>query len=575
MATYSTSMTLNTNKYVNAVTVTAGGGGYTSTPTVTISGGSGSGATATASVSGGAVTNIPVTTGGSGYIRPDVLKVTISGGGGSGATATASHDFSYDTVVPNSTYAPGVTAYFKDEDTIHVVVNHPQGNTYWVRYTGPDARNANPDPIPESAEQSGDTEFYKITWGGSGNETFTDDSGNSHTFAGDYFTQWYFIGNTQAGSTMPGVADVTGKAVWRKVTASLAISSSTVVAGGGNLTLTANSIVGLAAPSGTYAHRLWLYVVDSSGSLVTTTGTNGVAWDSTGTSNYIGKVSTTNTDTVLTVGSGLAAGTYTVYLGHYGGIGSGNAFTGSDHRMSSVTFTKESTADTTPDAFDDDFGDDVTGQTPSTQLSSNIVQVEGITGAASIAVSGTGNPEYRTASTENGVASATYTSTTGTIDPDHFFQMRYTTNATAGTGNSVSPVLTIGGVTGSITATNADAGGGGGSGSGGTGTINYGLRILNSAGTDIFGVTSRTTHLIKSGTIAFTGENDAETITGLEGFSNTTLNRQTHILLLAPTANASDVQASAFTIDRSTANQVTITRAIAGAITIRYYAVRF
>jgi autotransporter-associated beta strand protein len=63
------------------------GASYTSAPTVTISGGGGTGATATATVSGGAVTGITVTNGGSAYTT--VPTVTISGGGGSGAVGTA------------------------------------------------------------------------------------------------------------------------------------------------------------------------------------------------------------------------------------------------------------------------------------------------------------------------------------------------------------------------------------------------------------------------------------------------------------------------------------------------------
>ena len=82
---------------VQTLTIPTGGGGsgYTSAPTVTITGSGvgpgagtpGSGATATATVSGGAVTALTLTNGGSAYQNGAV--VTFSGGGGSGATATA------------------------------------------------------------------------------------------------------------------------------------------------------------------------------------------------------------------------------------------------------------------------------------------------------------------------------------------------------------------------------------------------------------------------------------------------------------------------------------------------------
>jgi hypothetical protein len=62
---------------VTAITVVQGEW-YTVTPTVTISGGGGTGATATATISGGGITSIAVTAGGSGYTT--VPTVTISSG---------------------------------------------------------------------------------------------------------------------------------------------------------------------------------------------------------------------------------------------------------------------------------------------------------------------------------------------------------------------------------------------------------------------------------------------------------------------------------------------------------------
>jgi len=89
--------TANSSQYhsVETITITAGGSGYSSAPTVAIagnpagpgSGTPGSGATATATVSGGAVTAITLTNGGSAY--QNGALVTFSGGGGSSAAATA------------------------------------------------------------------------------------------------------------------------------------------------------------------------------------------------------------------------------------------------------------------------------------------------------------------------------------------------------------------------------------------------------------------------------------------------------------------------------------------------------
>ena len=69
--------------------VTAGGSGYgSSAPTVTISGGGGTGAAATAVLTGGAVSSITVTSGGSGYYETP----TVSFSGTGGATTTIQNE---------------------------------------------------------------------------------------------------------------------------------------------------------------------------------------------------------------------------------------------------------------------------------------------------------------------------------------------------------------------------------------------------------------------------------------------------------------------------------------------------
>jgi fibronectin-binding autotransporter adhesin len=75
---------------VSSISLSAGGSGYIAPPVVTISGGSGSNATVIAQISAaGAVTNIMVSSPGTGYQSSDLLAVTFTGGGGSGATANA------------------------------------------------------------------------------------------------------------------------------------------------------------------------------------------------------------------------------------------------------------------------------------------------------------------------------------------------------------------------------------------------------------------------------------------------------------------------------------------------------
>jgi hypothetical protein len=65
---------------VTGITVTAGGTGYNAAPTVTISGGGGSGATATATISNGAVTAVTVVNMGTGYTSAPTVSFSTSNG---------------------------------------------------------------------------------------------------------------------------------------------------------------------------------------------------------------------------------------------------------------------------------------------------------------------------------------------------------------------------------------------------------------------------------------------------------------------------------------------------------------
>ena len=73
---------------ISEITVTDGGSGYTSSPLVSIVGGGGSGGAATAIITKGVVSRILINAGGSGYTSQP--QITIVGGGGTGAAGTAS-----------------------------------------------------------------------------------------------------------------------------------------------------------------------------------------------------------------------------------------------------------------------------------------------------------------------------------------------------------------------------------------------------------------------------------------------------------------------------------------------------
>lgn len=78
--------------FVSNVSVTSTGSGYTTVPTVTITGGGGTGATAVATVTNGQVSGVTLTNFGSGYTSQPTA--TVTGGGGTGAQISV-HNASY------------------------------------------------------------------------------------------------------------------------------------------------------------------------------------------------------------------------------------------------------------------------------------------------------------------------------------------------------------------------------------------------------------------------------------------------------------------------------------------------
>ena len=81
------------NGSVSEITVTSGGSGYKSSPLVSIVGGGGSGAAATAIITKGVVSRILINSGGTGYTSQP--QITIVGGGGTGAECNCICSWSY------------------------------------------------------------------------------------------------------------------------------------------------------------------------------------------------------------------------------------------------------------------------------------------------------------------------------------------------------------------------------------------------------------------------------------------------------------------------------------------------
>lgn len=86
---------------------------------------------------------------------------------------------------------------------------------------------------------------------------------------------------------------------------------------------------------------------------------------------------------------------------------------------------------------------DLTNQSTSTQVTSNILQITGLSCTVNVAVSGEGSPQYRTCS-DSGCSTVLidWTSSTGTIDNNDYIQLRLTTSATG--GDTYSATLSVG-----------------------------------------------------------------------------------------------------------------------------------
>lgn len=111
--------------------------------------------------------------------------------------------------------------------------------------------------------------------------------------------------------------------------------------------------------------------------------------------------------------------------------------------FSSIRVQAGTNTDSVPDAFS---FTDATGANPSTQTSSNIIQIVGLDAVAAISVTGDGSPEYRICA--DGACSGVshdWSTAARYIENNEYVQVRLTSNASFETANSAT--LTIGGVT--------------------------------------------------------------------------------------------------------------------------------
>lgn len=475
--------------------------------------------------------NIPAATTGAGVPTAyPQLFLQSSGGYTSGTTN-------------KNAFMPDSTIYIKRGDTIRVrPTNTAEADDVRQALS---AVASEPDPTSPTSWPVDDETIHTYTW---------------PTNATDLETKWYYFGKPQDGSgnyQRSGMVRINAV----KIDSVTVSNSGQVAASGGTLTVAITGLAGLLSASGNNDNRLFVYVKNSSGTLIT----SNVSFSTATNNAYLGRFSTSTTSCTLTVNAALAQGTYTICVGHYGGDGSGsgttnNPFYGTANKFSVTgSFTKNApAADTTPNAFDSSLGSDITNATRSSQVFSNVATISGITAATPVSVSGDGSPAFS-------IAGGSYTSSSSSITNGQTIQLRWATSSSYSTAHTAT--LNIGGVTGSVTATTGpNPGGGTGTGGAGTGT-NYGFAVVNSGNTTIFGPNLKSTHLVANANVTLA--NGGSTTVSVPGM--TANNHNTFGVVVAAQVGSAGF---AVPVTRGT-NQFTLTNNSGVQYTVTYYVLRY
>ena len=396
----------------------------------------------------------------------------------------------YPVLVRNSTYTPDNTIYAKSGDTVKFIVSEPAPDGASVSYNNTNVADTDPDP----------DEFTAGTTNQNSPSSWEYTLGSSAEDAEFY---WFYFGTTvhssgsgKKYSQRVRVNRVSGSPLMNGATSAITVTQ------GGTITFSVSGLSGLLPSNGT-SNCLYFAIFNaaSGGSLINPTSSGG-GWDSS--NNQLGKVKTTDTSTVLSIGSTMPTGTYYVYLTHFNAADTpgGNDFYGSEQRLSTTAlqFTVQASAASGPSAFDSGLGNDPSGPVNlNTQITSDAATIAGISG-------GTGSLTVTASSSDGGgnpkvsVNSGTY-ATTGTVSNGDTVRLQFNAPSSAGTRTGS---LTINGVVGSITVTSQDLSGGGGGSSGTSGTVNYGIEVLGPPDNNgnqevIFGPNFRSSHHIASG----------------------------------------------------------------------------
>ena len=410
-----------------------------------------------------------------------------------------------------SNYLPSRTMYVKHGDTFKIPLSNGDGGDGGgtqtsVNYAGTTGA-ADPDPAEANTSQGGNQ---------SNGSLWTHTVNASATAWNDNETKWYFFADSGARTVRVEIALIE--------IGSFSGASSTVNQGD-TLVFTLASVTGLAAPvSGNgAANCLYLTIRDSSGNLVTTTGSGGITWSNAGSNGYIGKMQTNSLTNTLTVGASMSQGNYTCHLMHFGGAQNwvtnvngtttfsgglvNNPFYGTANQLASASFTVGNTGTNT----DPSLGADVNAGTSLSQvyttnsgtITCNPTSFNPTVSTSTVAGSSV-NTKFRLKNANGTYPTTSYTSPPNTLTLTSGQSVDFQMTGPAGYSATNTGRLTIGAETDdvSITTSANPSGSGGGSGSGGATSGTYGLIIKNGAtGNQIFGVGQKQGNVIASGSL--------------------------------------------------------------------------
>ena len=408
-----------------------------------------------------------------------------------------------------STYLPSRTMYVKNGDTFKIPLSNGDGGDGGgtqtsVNYAGTTGA-ADPDPAEANASQGGNQ---------SNGSLWTHTVNASTTPWNDNETKWYFFADSGARTVRVEVA---------LIEISSFTGAANTVNQGSTLVFTLSGLTGLAAPvSGNgAANCLYVTIRDSSGNLVTTTGSGGITWSNAGANGYIGKMQTTSLTNTLTVGASMSTGSYTCRLMHFGGAQNwvtnvdgtttfsgglvNNPFYGTANQLASFSFTVNTGSNTDPN-----LGADVNAGTSLSQvyttnsgaITCNPTSFTPTVSTSTVAGSSV-NTKFRLKNANGTYPTTSYTSPPNTLTLTSGQSVDFQMTGPAGYSATNTGRLTIGAETDDVSiTTSADpSGSGGGSGSGGATTGDWGLIIKNDAGNQIFGTGQKQGSIIASGSL--------------------------------------------------------------------------